>query len=134
VVATTKPVVALKQPVVVDGKVRIALIKLRGVQVEAVGPGEIAGPALAVTLRLVNRTSRPVDLSYASVDVIGSDGQVASPTPEPPADPFRGKVAPGASAEGTYVFNMAESVRDRIDVYVSYSAGVPVAHFRGSAK
>ena len=68
-----------------------------------------------------------------SVDLIGSDGNVGNPTPEPPAKPFAGKVAPGAAASGVYVFQMSTKVRNPINVYVDYTAGAPTAHFRGDA-
>lgn len=130
----TKSPVALTKPVDVDSRVRLSLTRIRPVQVTAVGPGEIAGPALAVTVHVDNRSSRPIDLEYAAVNVIGSDGQVGNESPESPAAaPFPARVAPGAAADGTYVFQMPTSVRNPINVYVSYTAGGPTAHFHGNA-
>lgn len=129
----TQAPVPLSRKVEVDGKVQLSLAALRSVHVAAHGPGEIAGPALAVTVRVVNDSRRRVDVSHSSVNVIGADGQVGEPSSEAPAHPFTGSVAPGHSAEATYVFRMSDSVRRRVDIYVSYAPAAPVAHFHGNA-
>jgi len=133
VTAPTKRAVGLTGRVDVDPRARISLKGIRSQKVSALGPGEVAGSALVVTVRLVNRSSRAIDASSTVVTLLDSAGQVGIPTTASPAAPFRGRVAPGKSADGVYVFTVPNSKRNPINVFVSYSAGTPVARFVGDA-
>ncbi|WP_460602724.1 DUF4352 domain-containing protein [Jatrophihabitans fulvus] len=112
---------------------RISLPAIRSTKVSANGPGEIAGAALAVTIGVQNRSGRSLDLGSASVELVDSEGQVGTPTTEAPAKALPETVVAGATARGVYVFVVPASRRSRVDIFVSYSAGAPVAHFRGAA-
>lgn len=133
VTVPTKPAVRLTGRVDVDRSVRVSLKQIRSQQVSAMGPGEIAGSALVVTVHVVNRSTHAIDVSSAVVTLTDSDGQVGIPTTASPAAPFHGRVAPGKSADGIYVFTVSRSKRNPINVFVSYSAGTPVARFVGDA-
>ena len=132
--APTRPPVKLTKPATPAAATKVSLTSIRAIHVGAVGPGEVAGPALAVTVRVANRTSRPLRLDSASVTLVDAAGQVGTPTPAPPASPLKGAVKPGATAQGVYVFNVPRSTRNMVNIFVSYSAGKPVAHFRGAVR
>jgi hypothetical protein len=129
--ATASPV-ALQAPVNLSAVV-VSLVKIQAITVGVSGPGEVAGPALAVTVQVANNSSKAVDLSSAVVTLLDSQGQVGTPTPASPAAPFAGSVEPGKTASGVYVFNIAKTERNPINVYVTYSAGASTAHFVGNA-
>ncbi len=131
-VPSTAPPVALQAPAKVDSVV-VSLVTIQSLTVSANGPGEVAGPALAVTVKISNNSSAAVDVSHAVVTLLDSQGQVGTPTPESPAAPFTGSVQPGASASGVYVFDIAQTQRNPINVYVTYTAGAATAHFVGNA-
>jgi len=108
------------------------LVDLSAVEAEGQGVGEISGPALRVTVRLLNGTSEPLSLDAATVSMyFGSDL-----TPAPPISdgtvPFRGSLAPGESAEGVYTFSIGEDDRDDLSITVSHSPGSAVVVFNGA--
>jgi len=111
----------------------VSLVHVKALKVTAVGPGEIAGSALAVTVRVDNRSSAAIDADSAVVTLIDSAGNVGTPTTATPASPFVGSIPPGSRRDAVYVFTVAVSVRNPINVVVSYSADAPAAHFAGNA-
>lgn len=125
--------VALDEPVEVAGGVSVALQQIRAGRSTAVAPGEISGPALIVTVSVANNTEEPISLDSSFVSLVDGDGIVAIPSPGEPARPLSGRLAPAATAEGVYVFTTPSSARQNITVYVSPTAGVPVAQFVGDA-
>jgi len=131
-IPTTAPPVALQAPANVNSVV-ISLVTIQAFTVGVSGPGEVAGPALAVTVKISNNSSEAVDVSSSVVALLDAQGQVGTPTPASPAAPFTGSIEPGASASGVYVFGIAKTQRNPINVYVSYTAGAATAHFVGNA-
>lgn len=110
------------------------LAQLEAVKGEATGPGEIAGPAVRVTVVATNDSASPVLLEGAVVDVIyGQAKTSASPLSGPGVVRFEGEVAPGGSATGVYVFDVPVDQRGAITVLVSYLASVPPVVFEGAA-
>ncbi|MGY1779071.1 hypothetical protein [Geodermatophilus sp. SYSU D01036] len=96
------------------------------------GPGNIAGPALRVTVRVSNGTSAPVPLDGAVVRMThGETDTPASPLEDPSRAPFSGTVAPGDTADGVYVFRVPEDQRQRVTVVVGHQAGAPLMVFTG---
>jgi hypothetical protein len=132
-VVPTKRAVPLDKVSPVTGNVAVSLGGVKGLTVKALGPGEIAGPALAVTVRIKNDSGHPLDVSSAYVTLVDSDGNVGSPTTSAPAKPFVGSIPSGVTAEGIYVFTVAKSSRNPVNVVVSYSAKAPSARFVGNA-
>jgi hypothetical protein len=128
----TLPPVPLQAPVNANSVV-VSLVTIQALTVAANGPGEVAGPALAVTVKVSNNSSKAVDVSSAVVTLLDAKGQEGTPTPESPAAPFTGSLQPGASANGVYVFNIAQTQRNPITVTVSYNAGAATAQFTGNA-
>jgi len=128
------PAVAFDQEAAGADGVTARVVSLDAVRGTAEGPGNIAGPALRVTVRLTNGTTEPVDLGLVSVTMsTGADGTPASPLDEPSRAPFGGTLAAGGSAEGVYFFSVPESDRDVVTLSVGYRAGTPFLVFTGPA-
>ncbi len=128
------PAVALDQSVEQDG-VTGSLIAVRSVDGQAAGPGDVAGPAVMVTVRLVNGTARDISLDAVSVNLFhGADRTPGSPLADPRRMPFTGTLPAGAAVEGIAVFTVPSDDRDRIDVEIGYRPGRSVAVFSGSVR
>ncbi|QHT54779.1 hypothetical protein GXP71_00805 [Cellulomonas sp. H30R-01] len=129
----TEPAVALDQPAAFASGVTAELTKVESVAGEAQGPGEVAGPAVRVTVRLTNGTAAAVPLTQAVVNVYaGQDLAPGEPLSGPGGRPFTGSVPPGATATGVYVFNVPADQRDRLQVTVSYDPTVTTVLFEGA--
>jgi hypothetical protein len=105
--------------------------RIDGVQVEARGPGELAGPGIAATIRVENRGDRPIDLAGMVVNATYGDAVPASPSGADPAAPLTGPLAPGATGEGVYVFQVPEGSADGVVVEVGYSGSANVVLIQG---
>jgi hypothetical protein len=101
---------------------------------KALGPGEVAGPAVAVTLQIRNGSGKRIDLSATSVELADSTGAPGLSMTDDPANPFSDELEPGATATGTYVFRIPTSNRKPITVSVRYSTEAPIVLFVGDAK
>jgi len=123
----------LDDVVTLDTGVRVSVTEISGLTVEAETPGEVAGPAVAATIRFENESGHPLDLGGAMVTLVDAAGNVAAPTTSEPAAPTSGTLDDGGTAEGTYVFRMPEGTRDAVTLTVDYAAGAPVVVFHGSA-
>jgi hypothetical protein len=96
------------------------------------GLGEDSGPALAVTVQMDNGTAEPLDLSFVAVTLLddaGNPGQVL--LGDPRSAPFTGPLAPGGTAEATYVLRLPDPGTTGVTVTVSYGAEAPTAVFTG---
>ena len=130
----SRPAVALDEAAEVGDGVSASLVSLDAIQGTATGPGNIAGPALRITVRIENGTDGPVSLGGVVVDLAsGPDLVPASPLGDPSAALFAGTVAPGGHADGVYVFTIPEEDRGSVTVSVGYQAGAPLMVFTGSA-
>jgi len=123
---------ALDDDVLLETGVRVSVVEIGGVTVEAETPGEVAGPAVAATIRFENGSGHPLDLGATMITLVDAAGNVASPTTSEPAAPTSGTLDDGGTAEGTYVFRMPEDTRDAVTLTVDYAAGAPVVVFHGS--
>lgn len=122
----------LDDVVTLDTGVRVSVTEISGITVEAETPGELAGPAVAATIRFENESGKALDVGGAIVSLVDADGNVAAPTTSSPAAPAIGTVDDGEAAEGTYVFRIPEDTRHEITLMVDYAAGAPVVVFHGS--
>ncbi|WP_315095896.1 hypothetical protein [uncultured Cellulomonas sp.] len=125
------PPVPLDQPADPGDK---AVVSLTGItRIDGVGRaiGERSGPALAVAMTIRNDTGAPLDLNFVVVNVYSSSGV---PSVELASDPhvqgYAGVLAPGESADATYVFR-APTEGGPVKVTVSHDAAVPAASFEG---
>ena len=129
------PAVALDERAAVGDGVSAAIVSVEAIDGTATGPGNVAGPAVRVTVRLANDTAAPLSLDGVAVDLAhGSDLSPASPLDDPSARPFSGTVAAGDTAEGIYVFSVDEESRESVTVSVGYQAGAPFMVFTGPVR
>jgi hypothetical protein len=128
------PAVAFDAPAAGGDGVRAEVVSLEAVDGSGTGPGNVAGPALRVTVRLTGGAAGPVALDLVGVTLThGADQIPASPLDDPSADPFGGSLEPGATAEGTYVFSVPEGDRDLVTLSVGYRADASSLVFAGAA-
>lgn len=93
--ATLAPVGFDEQAAAGDGVVA-DVVSLEAVDATGVGPGNISGPALRVTVRITNGTGGPVPLDGVAVDLAHGEEQLpASPINDPSTAPFSGVLQPG---------------------------------------
>jgi hypothetical protein len=129
-----QPEVGLDEPAAVGNGIVARIAELEAIEGSAVGPGNIAGPALRVTVRIENGTPEPVSLGGVAVNAsYGPDRTPASPLDDESQRSFTGLVEPGESADGVYVFSVPADARDQVTVEVGYQAGAPLLLFTGTA-
>jgi hypothetical protein len=129
----TDPPVALQDSSQPTPGVVVRLASLTSVTAGATLPGEVGGPSLKVAVEVSNATSVPVDLGGAVVNLyVGQDLRPAIELSEGES-PFPGSVAAGASASGTFVFNVPAADRDVVTVEVDLATAVPITLFQGTA-
>lgn len=124
----TLPPVPANGTAEVGGGVRARLLGARQVQVAARGPGETAGPGVAVQLQVSNTSAAAVPLDDARLSASYA-GQEASPVSGAPARPLTGQLEPGGTRSGTYVFQVPADQRDRVHYVLSLSPGAPLVVF-----
>ncbi len=130
----TLPPVAIDEPADAGTGMTFRLERLEAVQGEATGPGEIAGPAVRVTVVAVNDSDAPVLLDGTVVDLIYGEARTsASPLSGPGAVRFEGSIEPGATATAVYVFDVPTDQRAEVSVVISYLASVSPVVFTGPA-
>lgn len=109
----------------------LRLVKIEAVQGKALGPGEMAGPAVRFTLEATNDSAEPISLDGMVVAV----DYGAAETPAVPLvtgdDPFPGAVDGGASVQGSYVDLIPPQHRGDVRIVASYSGKAPVVVLRG---
>lgn len=111
----------------------VDLLGVDQVTVEAETPGEISGPAVAISVRVTNESDRELDLSSAVIDVVADDGEPGIGTTAGPAEHLGGVLAPGHVAEGTYVF-MLDAAGRELTISVNHTAGAPIVIFTTTAR
>lgn len=114
------------------GQISARLSEVKAVDAQAKVPGEISGPAVAVTVEISNDSPNAIGLDSVSVDVQGAGGVPTSPITTDPASPLSGVLQPGEKKTGVYVFTMPADARNGASITVLYSADAPVALFAGN--
>jgi hypothetical protein len=114
------------------GVVKVSLTKLADLKAEAMGPGEIAGPAVAVTVKIRNGGDQALDLDHVIVNLLDANGELATPMTGDPAAPLQGQLAAGASQSGVYVFSVAKAQRKPVQISVTYDVKEPTVLFKGN--
>lgn len=124
----TKPNAEVTQ----ENDVLVSLAKVESVQGEARLPGEIAGPAIRVTVHVKNGSSKALNIGNVRVTAYyGSDQTPAGILTAPGGKQFDGTLAPRGEADGVYLFAIPTADRDNVRITVDTAAGVPVAVFAG---
>lgn len=115
-----------------ENDIVVTLTKSESVQGEARLPGEIAGPAIRVTITVQNKSAASHNLEYTRVTAYyGADRTPAGVLTSPGGAPLDGTLAAGATATGVYVFGVPTEARNDVTVTVDTAAGVPMAVFTG---
>lgn len=130
---SSRPPVKLDKPAKPTQTVVVTLPSIKAINAKGQGPGEVSGPALAVTVKVTNDGDSDVDLTSTVVNLTAANGDPGSMMTGAPAKPLPAKVKPGKSASGVYVFAVPKNQRNPITVEASINADVPVAVFRGKA-
>ena len=126
------PQVGLTETAAVGDGVSVAVASVERFEGSGVGPGNVAGPALRVTLRLTNGTTDALGLDAVAVNAgYGPDVTPAPVLEDVSRIPFSGSVAAGATVEGVYVFSVPASRLDPVVLEVGYRPGAPLLLFVG---
>ncbi|WP_375426340.1 hypothetical protein [uncultured Friedmanniella sp.] len=115
-----------------DG-VTVSLTKVKAITAKAVGPGEVSGPGVAITVSIANGTSQPLDVGSVVVNLTAADDSPGAQMTGSPARSFSGSLKAGAKASGVYVYALGKGKRDPVTVEVTVSPADPVVVFRGRA-
>ena len=115
------------------GGVSTTVTNVSALTTTATGPGEIAGPAVAVQVQIRNNGSTPFNLDSLFVTTNDSGGAPGQPSTSDPASPLTGELAPADQATGTYVFRVPTTGRNPITILVSNSDSAEVVSFVGDA-
>ena len=132
-VVTTQGSVGVSSAAALGQGVSATVLEISSTTAEAIGPGEVGGYVLAVTIELDNRSSSDVDLNEVFVTLTDSANQVGIPTTGGIASPLSGHLAAGKTAKGVYVFTVPESNRASVTILVSDARSATAVAFTGSA-
>jgi hypothetical protein len=111
---------------------KVALTRIEAVQGTAVQPGETAGPAVRVTVTMTNGTDKQFDTNTVSVNAyVGKDRTPVNTLVQPGGVPFLGRLAPGETTYGVYLFVIPTDQRKDVTITVDYAVSVPMVVFRG---
>jgi hypothetical protein len=123
----------LGEQIAFDTGIRVAIVSVEPIEVDAETPGELSGPALVVNVTASNDSASPQAVDSAVVMVETADGDVGIGTTAGDPSPLAGVIDPGESASGRYVFMLDPAAGREVTVTVNYAAGEPVAVFTGTS-
>lgn len=134
---TSAPRVAIsKAPVVPIGQVsRITpqvLVRVRSVSeltVKATSPGDVAGPAVAVTVAVTNDSTAPFAVAGLVVTASYHGGLPGDETDAGPSDPMTGSVQPGRTATGVYVFRVPSRYASTLRLEITSDRSPTIVRF-----
>jgi hypothetical protein len=129
VAISTAPAVKVGEPVDIKSDVQISIGGIKDVTVKARQPGEIAGPAAAVSVKVKNTSGKPFSLGGMVVTVSYHDGVPGDQTTAAPSKVLTGSLAVGKSAKGTYVFNVPSEYAATLHVEVSSDQSPTIVQF-----
>ena len=127
---TTLPAVPVGSRTPISANVVVSIGGLRTLTVSARGPGETAGSAVAFAVGIRNGGSRPVDLGGFTVTASYGSAVPAPPSNAAPADPLTGRLDPGGTVSGTYVFRIPANQIGSVRIQVSSNFSPNVLVFR----
>ena len=98
---------------------------LKNVNITGVGPGELSGSGVSVTVHVANGTDAVVDLGGFAVNAYY--GKVpAIPSLGSSADQLAGELAPGGSASGVYLFVKPDGGTGALRLEIEHSGATDV--------
>ena len=130
--------VRTKEPVLLDKTgnfgtgLKVKLTDIKAVKGVAQAPGEIAGPALRITLRAMNDSKKDISLDSVTAAVTYGKDRIPAVELSDGRRPFSGKLKGGASKNGVYIYTVPADERNDVRVEVSYSGEAPTVAFEGS--
>jgi hypothetical protein len=130
----TKAAVPLSSPADFGNRVTAKISEVKPINATAQGPGEIAGPAVAVSITLDNGSSKSINLTNVVMNLQDKAGTPSVPMSASPAKPFSGNLAAGAKATAVYVFALPKNHVNPVTVSFSYTTEAPVVLFVGQAQ
>jgi hypothetical protein len=128
---TSKSPVPISSPAGFGTGVVAHVTAVRAVQGHPVGPGEVAGPAVAVYITLDNGNSKAAPVQPVVNLYYGAAHSPANPISGSPAKPFPSSLPAQGSVRGVYVFTVPTAQRRHVVVEVSYNPGAPFVRFAG---
>ncbi|GAA1426486.1 hypothetical protein GCM10009616_01160 [Microlunatus lacustris] len=127
----TKKAVPLEEPGDLGKSLSLQVRDVVAVEGKATAPGEIAGPALKITLRATNRSGQAVSLAGSTVFVTyGADRTPASELSDG-RRPFPDELPDGEAREGVYLYSVPEEGRDDLRIEVSRTGAEATVAFEG---
>ena len=127
------PAVPLSAPASAGDGVVATLPEVVAIEGSGTGPGNIAGPAVRVTVEVRNGTAETIALDQVAVNAYaGADRTPASPLDDPAQRPFTGSLAPGETATAVQVFSVPTEDLGAVTVELGYRAGAPLLLFTGA--
>jgi hypothetical protein len=113
----------------------VRLVDIEAVDGEAQGPGQVAGPALRVSIEASNDTDDPVSLSRVQVEVShGDDHAPGMALTGPDVERFPDVLEPGETAVSAVVFGVPPERRDAVRIWVNYTTEAPTVVFEGAVR
>ncbi|WP_243231866.1 hypothetical protein [Microbacterium sp. CIAB417] len=128
----TAPPVALDESIEPVEDVRVSLSSIEAITGEASVPGEVAGPALEITVKVENLGESEALTNTLIVNVYYGDDATPANILVRPREELPLSVKAGASAEGVYAFSVPTDARGHVVVEVDLSLDVPVVLFEGA--
>jgi hypothetical protein len=123
------PPVKAGVPAPLTDTVKVTAGRIRTITVGANGPGEVAGPAVAVPLTVRNGSARAFDLNGLAVNVTYHGGTPANQTTAGPTELLSGSLKPGAEKTGTYVFTVPRKYAAGVRIQVSSDESPTIVQF-----
>ena len=114
------PAVSVGEPSDFGDGLIATVTRVENADLEATGPGEIAGPGVIVHLEIRNDTSGPVDLGLLAVNA-SYGGTPAVPRLFVSVDPLAGPLGPGERRSGTYAFQVPADQRSSVVIDVHHA-------------
>ncbi|MEJ5866632.1 hypothetical protein WDV85_02620 [Pseudokineococcus sp. 5B2Z-1] len=99
-------------------------------EVAATEPGDVGGAAAVVRVSARNGSDGPVDLSGLVVTASLGDGTPAPPTDAGPSEPLAGRLAPGDTRSGSYLFRLGGGRADDLRLEISSASSSTVVVVR----
>jgi hypothetical protein len=128
--ATTLPPRQVGQAAALDEGLQVAVTKVSEKDLEASGPGEIAGAGVVVQVEVTNSTGKDFDLTALAVNATYDKDTPAPPSDAENAPGLRGTVKAGAKATGTYAFRVPKAKADSLTVDITSSTSTNIVIFR----